>query len=122
VAFGTDRGTQESWDLTAPRHYTRFGEYWLSHHMGPLATLLIIPVALLGWLLRWRSPQAPTGLTLILCWLSGGHRVRSLSSCCWRNPTRATWRRCCPRWRSCWRRRWPPMLAQPLAIGLARSG
>jgi hypothetical protein len=69
VAFGTDRGTQEAWDLTRFSNYTRYFGYWLSHHMGPLATLLIIPAALLGWLLRWRR-RIPTGLTLTLCWLT----------------------------------------------------
>ena len=69
VAFGTDRGTQEAWDLTRFSNYTRYLGYWLSHHMGPLATLLIIPAALFGWFLRWRR-RIPTGLTLALCWLT----------------------------------------------------
>ena len=48
VAFGTDRGTQESFSLLRWSTYTRYFGYWLSHHMGPLATLLILPVAVVG--------------------------------------------------------------------------
>ena len=69
VAFGTDRGTQEAWDLTRLSNYTRYFGYWLSHHMGPLATLLVIPPALLGWWLHWRR-RTPTPPALILCWLT----------------------------------------------------
>lgn len=58
VAFGTDRGTQEALDLTRPGNYTRYFGYWLSHHMGPLATLLILPPALYGWWRRWRGEHA----------------------------------------------------------------
>ena len=49
VAFGTDRGTQEALDLMRGDTYTRYFNFWLSHHMGPLATLLIMPAALVGW-------------------------------------------------------------------------
>jgi hypothetical protein len=62
VAFGTDRGTQQSLDLLRLDTYTRYGEYWLTHHMGPLATLVIVPVALIGWarrLPRWRQARPP---------------------------------------------------------------
>jgi hypothetical protein len=55
VAFGTDRGTQQSLDLLRLDTYTRYGEYWLTHHMGPLATLVIVPVALIGWARRCRT-------------------------------------------------------------------
>jgi 4-amino-4-deoxy-L-arabinose transferase-like glycosyltransferase len=58
VAFGTDRGTQEALDLTRLDNYTRYFGYWLSHHMGPLATLLILPPALYGWWRRWRAAGA----------------------------------------------------------------
>lgn len=62
VAFGTDRGTQQSLDLLRLSTYTRYGEYWLTHHMGPLATLVIVPVALIGWARRlphWRQARSP---------------------------------------------------------------
>jgi hypothetical protein len=62
VAFGTDRGTQQSLDLLRLSSYTRYGEYWLTHHMGPLATLVIVPVALIGWARRlphWRQARPP---------------------------------------------------------------
>jgi 4-amino-4-deoxy-L-arabinose transferase-like glycosyltransferase len=62
VAFGTDRGTQQSLDLLRLDTYTRYGEFWLTHHMGPLATLVILPVALIGWvrrLPRWRQARPP---------------------------------------------------------------
>lgn len=54
VAFGTDRGTQEALDLLRVDTYTRYLQFWLSHHMGPLATLLIMPAALVGWVRSWR--------------------------------------------------------------------
>ncbi|HHY55408.1 MAG TPA: hypothetical protein GYA08_08220 [Chloroflexi bacterium] len=60
VAFGTDRGTQQSLDLLRLSTYTRYGEYWLTHHMGPLATLVIAPVAFIGWARRipqWRQAR-----------------------------------------------------------------
>lgn len=67
VAFGTDRGTQQSLDLLRLSTYTRYGEYWLTHHMGPLATLVIVPAALIGWARRlphWRQARP----TVILYW------------------------------------------------------
>ena len=67
VAFGTDRGTQQSLDLLRLDTYTRYGEYWLTHHMGPLATLVIVPVALIGWARRlphWRQARP----TVIIYW------------------------------------------------------
>jgi 4-amino-4-deoxy-L-arabinose transferase-like glycosyltransferase len=68
VAFGTDRGTQEAWNLLRLANYTRYFGYWLSHHMGPLATLLIVPVALFGWLRRWRNWRS-AGLEITIFWL-----------------------------------------------------
>lgn len=64
VAFGTDRGTQEALDLTRLDNYTRYFGYWLSHHMGPLATLLILPPALYGWWRRWRNSDAGDASTI----------------------------------------------------------
>lgn len=69
VAFGTDRGTQESLDLLRPDMYARYFKYWLTHHMGPLATLLIMPVALIGWAMRlprWRQARP----TVVIYWLT----------------------------------------------------
>ena len=71
VAFGTDRGTQEAWSLLRPSNYTRYFEYWLSHHMGPLATLLILPVAAWGWVRRARA-QRGVRSELVLYWLMVG--------------------------------------------------
>jgi len=67
VAFGTDRGTQQSLDLLRLSTYTRYGEYWLTHHMGPLASLVILPVAFIGWARRlshWRQARP----TVIIYW------------------------------------------------------
>ncbi|HQY91559.1 glycosyltransferase family 39 protein [Caldilinea sp.] len=67
VAFGTDRGTQQSLDLFRLSNYTRYLEYWLTHHMGPLATLAILPVALVGWARRlphWRRARP----TVVIYW------------------------------------------------------
>jgi hypothetical protein len=68
VAFGTDRGTQEAWNLLRLRTWTRYPSFWLSHHMGPLATLLILPLALFGWvrLVRRRHTQPPAMETVAL--------------------------------------------------------
>jgi hypothetical protein len=55
VAFGTDRGTQAALDLTRLSNYTRYFGYWFSHHMGLLATLIIVPAAFWGWFRRWRA-------------------------------------------------------------------
>jgi hypothetical protein len=57
VAFGTDRGQQEAWDPLQLGIYTRYFDFWLSDHMGPLAAALIIPVAILGWLLLARKAK-----------------------------------------------------------------
>lgn len=69
VAFGTDRGTQESLDLLQAGTYIRYVSYWLTHHMGPLATLLIVPVALVGWMRRfprWRQARP----LVVIYWLT----------------------------------------------------
>ncbi|MGL4649461.1 MAG: hypothetical protein ACRC1H_08625, partial [Caldilineaceae bacterium] len=67
VAFGTDRGTQEAWNLLRLRTWTRYPSLWLSHHMGPLATLLILPPAIVGWWrLSRRRPVAPDTIALAL--------------------------------------------------------
>lgn len=55
VAFGTDRGTQEALDLTRWSNYTRYFGFWLTHHMGLLATLVILPPALWGWIKKDRE-------------------------------------------------------------------
>lgn len=68
VAFGTDRGTQEALDLLRADTYTRYLNFWLSHHMGPLATLLIIPAALVGWARGLRGWLQMRSL-MILYWL-----------------------------------------------------
>ena len=71
VAFGTDRGTQESFSLLRGSTYTRYFGYWFTHHMGPLATLLILPVAAVGWVLRWPAwRKAPD--TIAVYWLTVG--------------------------------------------------
>lgn len=75
VAFGTDRGTQEAWNLLRVEQYTRYFAYWLSHHMGLLATLVILPPALAGWLRKrhaWRTPRlamAVLVLAVLSSWL-----------------------------------------------------
>jgi len=75
VAFGTDRGTQEAWNLLRLEQYTRYFSYWRTHHMGLLASLLIIPPALVGWWRKrsvWRTPRmsvAVVGLTVLSSWL-----------------------------------------------------
>lgn len=69
VAFGTDRGTQEALDLMRGDTYTRYFNFWLSHHMGPLATLLIMPAALIGWAraLRTWFQERPIVVPYWLC-------------------------------------------------------
>jgi hypothetical protein len=63
VAFGTDRGTQESFSLLRLSNYTRYFGFWLTHHMGPLATLLILPPALWGWYRKMKPlPNPPQPL------------------------------------------------------------
>ena len=71
VAFGTDRGTQEAWSLLRLSNYTRYFEYWLTHHMGPLATLLIVPFAVWGWVRRARARRGVRS-ELLLYWLMVG--------------------------------------------------
>lgn len=78
VAYGTDRGTQESFNLLRLSNYTRYFGFWLSHHMGPLATGLILPPALWGWFaaggprraVRTLSLAKGTPLALLFCWLT----------------------------------------------------
>ncbi len=69
VAFGSDRGTQESLNLLRLSNYTRYFAFWLSHHMGPLATLLVIPAALAGWLLWLRRHWRRTPAEIVVYWL-----------------------------------------------------
>ncbi len=73
VAFGTDRGTQEPWNLLRLQSWTRYPSLWLSHHMGLLATLLVLPPAALGWWRMRRRPLARDVVALalgVLCaWL-----------------------------------------------------
>jgi hypothetical protein len=69
VAFGSDRGTQESLDLLRLSNYTRYFGFWLSHHMGPLGTLVVIPPALIGWLLWLRRGSQRTPDAMIIYWL-----------------------------------------------------
>ncbi len=79
VAFGTDRGTQEGWNLLRLSNYTPYFGYWLTHHMGPLATLLILPIALVGWLLRLRRHRpAQHGNRRLLA--DGGDVVRDFAA------------------------------------------
>ena len=69
VAFGTDRGNQESVSLLRISNYTRYFAFWITHHMGPLAALIILPPALWVWFKRlsgWR--QARPGIVML--WLA----------------------------------------------------
>ena len=66
VAFGTDRGTQEAFDLWRLTNYTRYFLYLGREHLGLLPALLILPAGLLPWLGRareWR--KARTGIVLL---------------------------------------------------------
>ena len=66
VAFGTDRGTQEAFDLWRLTNYTRYFLYLGREHLGLLPALLILPAGLLPWLGRareWRN--ARTGIVLL---------------------------------------------------------
>ncbi len=68
VAFGTDRGNQESVNLLRLSNYTRYFEMWTRQLMGPLATLLIILPAAWTWLRRapgWRNAR----LGVAVLWL-----------------------------------------------------
>lgn len=49
--------------------YTRYFNFWLSHHMGPLATLLIMPAALIDWAraLRTWFQERPIVVPYWLC-------------------------------------------------------
>jgi len=49
VAFGTDRGNQETVNLLRLTNYTRYFRFWITEHMGLLPTILIIPFALWTW-------------------------------------------------------------------------
>lgn len=69
VAFGTDRGTQEAWNLLRLEQYTRYFSYWRTHHMGTLATLLIVPPALFGWWRKrhvWRSSRTAVAAIVLM--------------------------------------------------------
>lgn len=60
VAFGTDRGTQEAFDLWRLTNYTRYFLYLGRDHLGLLPALLILPAGLLPWIGRareWRKAQ-----------------------------------------------------------------
>ncbi|MCE7981000.1 MAG: hypothetical protein DYG89_07385 [Caldilinea sp. CFX5] len=66
VAFGTDRGTQEAFDLWRLTNYTRYFLYLGREHLGVLPALLILPAGLLPWRGRareWR--KARTGIVLL---------------------------------------------------------
>ncbi len=66
VAFGTDRGTQEAFDLWRLTNYTRYFLYLGREHLGLLPALLILPVGLFPWLKRaheWR--KARPGIVLL---------------------------------------------------------
>ena len=68
VAFGTDRGTQEAFDLWRLSNYTRYFSFMGREHLGLLAALLILPAGLLPWLRRatgWRS--ARPGIVVLWC-------------------------------------------------------
>lgn len=68
VAFGSDRGTQEAWNLLRFEQYTRYFAYWLSHHMGLLATVVIVPASLIGWWRKrdaWRTPRLALAVLVI---------------------------------------------------------
>lgn len=69
VAFGTDRGNQESVNLLRLSNYTRYFTMWAQELMGPLATLLILPPALLIWLRRaFGRPRVRPGIMAL--WLT----------------------------------------------------
>ncbi|MFZ4848463.1 MAG: glycosyltransferase family 39 protein [Caldilinea sp.] len=73
VAFGTDRGTKEPPNLWALAAYTRYLEYGLFEHLGVLASWVILPAALVGWVARARQPVAADlkiyGLAVVSAWL-----------------------------------------------------
>jgi len=68
VAFGTDRGNQEAFNLWRLTNYTRYFGFMVEEHLGLLAALVILPAGLAPWLRRlrgWRS--ARPGIALL--WL-----------------------------------------------------
>ena len=69
VAFGTDRGTNAPPDLLRPEPYLRYFGFWIDDHMGLLPTLVIVPAALLGWVMHWRRRE-PTPQVAVICWLA----------------------------------------------------
>jgi 4-amino-4-deoxy-L-arabinose transferase-like glycosyltransferase len=75
VAFGTDRGNQAAWDLRNLDLYTRYFGFWVNDHMGPLAAALILPIAIVGWIIlfrrrvwgaHWRTVPAPLAVYWLL--------------------------------------------------------
>ena len=68
VAFGTDRGTNTPPDFLRPEPYTRYFEFWIADHMGLLASLVIIPSALIGWAIRVRR-GGPARPAVVAYWL-----------------------------------------------------
>ncbi|MFO7632685.1 MAG: glycosyltransferase family 39 protein [Caldilinea sp.] len=65
VAFGTDRGTNAPPDYLHPDTYLRYFRFWIVDHMGALATLVIAPLALLGWVLHWRRERRVRPVVMI---------------------------------------------------------
>ncbi len=68
VAFGTDRGTNTPPDFLRPEPYARYFEFWIADHMGLLASLVIIPSALIGWAIRVRR-GGPARPAVAVYWL-----------------------------------------------------
>lgn len=52
VAFGTDRGNQEAFNLWRLTNYTRYFGFMVEEHLGLLAALVILPAGLVPWLRR----------------------------------------------------------------------
>lgn len=68
VAFGTDRGNQEAFNLWRLTNYTRYFGFMVEEHLGLLAALVILPAGLAPWLQRlrgWRSARPG----IVLLWL-----------------------------------------------------
>ncbi len=57
VAFGTDRGTNAPPNYLQVDTYLRYFRFWIVDHMGAMATAIILPPALLGWVLLWRRER-----------------------------------------------------------------
>jgi 4-amino-4-deoxy-L-arabinose transferase-like glycosyltransferase len=72
VAFGTDRGTNAPPDLLQAEAYLRYFRFWIVDHMGLLASLIILPLALLGWVIRWRREHGIHQDTLIYALIIAG--------------------------------------------------